>query len=68
MRDSTFWRKQSNIVMLLSEALNVDIEQALDIYYCSNTYRQLQDPQLGLHLMSDKYLLENILEELKEKY
>lgn len=65
MKNSTLWRKQSSIVMLLSETLNIDIEKALDLFYSSNTYQELQDPKSGLLLMSDKYILEDILEELK---
>lgn len=65
MRDSTLWRKQSTIVIMISEALNVDIEQALDIFYHSKAYQQLQDAKYGLHLMSDKYIVEDVLDELK---
>lgn len=65
MRDSVLWRKLSHITMLLAEALQIDAERALDLLYSTNTYRQLTNPKSGLQLMSDQYILENILDELK---
>ena len=58
------WRKLSHITMLLAEELHIDAEQALDIFYLSNTYTQLTNPKTGLQLMSDRYILENILNEI----
>lgn len=66
MRDSVFLRKQSRIVLALANALSIDEERALDLFYSSRTYRQLVNPKCGLHLMSDGYVLENILTELRE--
>lgn len=67
MRDSVFWRKQSRIVMLLAKKKNITPEQALDIYYSSRTAQLLSDPNTGLQLMSDQYVLEDLLEELEKK-
>ena len=53
--------------MELASALEIDEEQALDVFYSTETYRQLSDPKYGLHLMSDGYILENVLSELKSK-
>lgn len=64
MRDSVLWRKQSHIVMMLAEALKIDEEKALDIFYSTNAYKHLSDPKYGLQLMSDPYILEDILAEL----
>jgi len=66
MRDSVLWRKQSRIVMLLSEALQITPEQALDVFYTSHTAQLLSDPNTGLQLMSDQYILEDLLSELKK--
>lgn len=65
MRKSVLWRKQSHIIMMLAEILQVDAVRALDIYYSTDTSRQLSNPEYGLYLMSDKYIVENILEELR---
>lgn len=64
MRDSVLWRKQSRIVMLLAGKLSISPEQALDLYYKSNVSRQLSDPRTGLQLMSDQYILEDLLAEI----
>lgn len=67
MRDSVLWRKQSRIVMLLAKEKNITPEQALDIYYSSRTAQLLSDPNTGLQLMSDQYVLEDLLKELQER-
>lgn len=67
MRDSVLWRKQSRIGMLLAKKKNITPEQALDIYYSSRTAQLLSDPNTGLQLMSDQYVLEDLLEELEKR-
>ena len=66
MRDSVLWRKQSRIIMMLAEALHIDVERALNLFYTTKVYQQLSDPKYGLQLMSDDYILENLIEELRE--
>ena len=66
MRDSVLWRKQSRIIMMLAEALQIDAERALNLFYTTKVYQQLSDPKYGLQLMSDDYILENLIEELRE--
>lgn len=65
MRASVLWRKQSHIIVLLSEELQIDVERALDLFYSTKTYQMLSEPKYGLQLMSDYYILDNILEELR---
>ena len=65
MRDSVLWRKMSHVIMLLAETLQIDVERAIDLFYSTKTYHQLSDPSSGLQLMSDQYILENVLAELK---
>lgn len=65
MRDSVLWRKESSIIMMLAEALQIDVERALNLFYGTETYRQLSDPKYGLQQMSDGYLVDNILAELR---
>jgi hypothetical protein len=67
MRDNVLWRKQARIIMALASALEIDEEKALDIFYSTETYRQLSDPKYGLQLMSDGYILENVIAELKSE-
>jgi len=65
MRDSVLWRKQARIIMALASALAISEERALDLFYSTATYRQLSDPKCGLQLMSDGYIVENVLAELR---
>lgn len=67
MRDTVLWRKQSRIVMMLADALKIDAERALDIFYSTKVYQQLSDPKYGLQLMSDDYILEELIEELRNE-
>ncbi|MCQ2345374.1 MAG: DUF3791 domain-containing protein [Paludibacteraceae bacterium] len=64
MRDSVLQRKLARIVMLLATSADISPEQALDIFYKSETYKQLTNSATGLHLMSDDYILEDLLHEL----
>jgi len=51
--------------MMLADALNIDAEQALDLFYSTKTYQQLSNPKYGLQLMSDQYIVDDVLQELK---
>lgn len=65
MRDSVLQRKLARIVMLLAASANISPEQALDVFYKSETYKLLTNSAAGLYLMSDDYILEDLLHELK---
>lgn len=64
MRDAVLWRKQSHIIMMLAEALHIEGEQALDLFYSTRTYQLLSNPKYGLQLMSDQYIVDDVLNEL----
>ena len=64
MRDSVLWRKVSNIIIMLADRLNIDEKRALDIFYSTKTYKLLSDPKSGIQLMSDEYILEDVLNEI----
>ena len=53
--------------MMLADALQIDAERALDIFYSTKVYQQLSDPKYGLQLMSDDYILEELIEELRNE-
>ena len=65
MRDNVLWRKQSHIIMMLAETLDIDAERALDLYCSTQTARRLSEDRYGLQLMSDQYILDDILEEIR---
>ena len=64
MRDAVLWRKQSHIIMMLAEVLNIEAEQALSLFYSTRTYQMLSNPKYGLQLMSDQYIVDDVLKEL----
>ncbi len=64
MRDQVFWRKTGRIASLLAERLDIDAERALDILYNSHTYALLANPDSGLQLQSDQYILADLMREL----
>ncbi|MBD5222525.1 MAG: DUF3791 domain-containing protein [Bacteroidales bacterium] len=66
MRDNVLWRKQSRIIMLLADTLKISPERALNLYYSTKVCEQMEDPKYGLQLMSDDYILEELIEELRE--
>lgn len=65
MRDQVLWRKTGRIATLLAERLDIDTERALDLLYNSRTYALLANPESGLQLQSDQYILVSILRELE---
>lgn len=66
MRDNVLWRKQSRIIMLLAETLHISAERALDLFYSTEVYQQLTNSKSGLQLMSDQYILEYLINELRK--
>lgn len=65
MRNQVLWRKEGRIVALLAERLDIDTERAIDILYNSRTYALLANPDSGLQLQSDEYILNDLLRELE---
>ncbi|MBR3647422.1 MAG: DUF3791 domain-containing protein [Paludibacteraceae bacterium] len=65
MRDQVLWRKTGRIAALLADSLNIDTERALDLLYNSRTYTLLANPDSGLQLQSDQYILADLLRELE---
>ena len=63
MRDSVRWRKQSRIVLMLAQELDISEEEAIDRFYNSRTYTFFADPTRGLQAMSDQYIVDEILQE-----
>ena len=66
MRDQVLWRKIGRIAALLSDRLSIEPERALDLIYNSRTFTLLSNPDSGLNLMSDQYILTVLLRELED--
>lgn len=65
LSDLLMWNKIGRIVTLLAERLEVNSERALDIFYTSKTNERLHDEKTGLYLMSDLYIVDDIILELQ---
>lgn len=57
----------SNIVIMLADRLGIDEERALDMFYSTKTYKLLSDSKSGIQLMSDEYILEDVLNEIANR-
>ena len=66
MRDQVLWRKIGRIAALLSDRLSIEPERSLDLIYNSRTFTLLSNPDSGLNLMSDQYILTDLLRELED--
>ena len=64
MKDQVLWRKNARIVTMLADRMSIEPEKAMDIFYNSHTYSLLINPESGLQLQSDEYILNDILTEL----
>ncbi|MBO7542201.1 MAG: DUF3791 domain-containing protein [Bacteroidales bacterium] len=64
MRDQVLWRKEGRIATMLADCLGIDTERALDIFYNSHTYALLINPESGLQLQSDQYIIADLIKEL----
>lgn len=67
LQDSLLWTKIGRIIARLSERLNVSPEQAFDIFYNSDTCNRLHQPESGLYLYGDLYVVDEVVRELQAK-
>ncbi|MCR5851220.1 MAG: DUF3791 domain-containing protein [Bacteroidaceae bacterium] len=65
LSDLLMWNKIGRIVTLLAQRLDISSERALDIFYTSYTNERLHDEKTGLYLMSDLYIVDEIILELQ---
>lgn len=65
MNEILLWRKIARIVILLSQRLDIEGRQALDILYSSRICSLLHDSNSGLQLMSDAYIVDEIIMDLQ---
>lgn len=67
MSEQILWSKIARIIMQLAETLNITSERAMSLFYESDVCTMLHDPKYGLHLMSDTYIVNDIIGELQRK-
>jgi len=67
MKDYIFNRKVTRIIMQLAQTLDITPVRALAIFYKSETGQMMHNPALGIHLMSDTYIVNDIISEYRGK-
>lgn len=67
LRKTVFWTKIGRIVVRLAERLDVSPEEAFDIFYESETCQRLHNPDSGLYLYGDLYIIDEVIRELQDK-
>lgn len=64
VNDTLLQMKYARIVSLLAKKLGIPEPEALDLFYRSKTYQNLQSGENGLHNMGDLFILDELLIEL----
>ena len=67
MRDQVLWRKTARIITIIADRLSISQEQAMDIFYNSHTFELFNNPDSGLQLLSDEYIVNDMLAELRNR-
>lgn len=67
LRDTLLWTKIGRICTRLAERMDVAPERALHIFYESRTCERLHDEATGLYLMSDLYIVDDVVRELQDR-
>ncbi len=65
MRDTVLRRKQARIIMALVAEMAISDERASNLSCTTETFWEFTDRKYGLQLMSDGYIVEDVLSELR---
>lgn len=65
LRNSQLWMKIGRVCSLLAERLDISPERAFDLFQKSQTNELLHDERSLLYLMSDLYLVDNVILEIQ---
>jgi len=67
MKDYILYRKITRVIMQLSEVLNISSKRAMILFYTSTVGQQMHDPKYGYQIMSDTYIVNDIIAELRNQ-
>ena len=59
-------KKYSRVIALFAERLHFSLDEALGIFYKSETYKLMREGVSDLHCMSDAYLADELEQEYRE--
>jgi len=54
------WSKYAHVITAVSARQNIDLIQAMDVFYKSYTYQEMREGISDMHCRSDAYLAEEI--------
>ena len=60
-------RKYTKVIEALAERTGKSLDEALNLFYTSNTYDDMRNKVADMHCRSDIYLADNIIAEKKWK-
>jgi hypothetical protein len=60
-------RKYTRIIAKLAEELNIPLGEALDKFMFSTTYLLMREGVGDMHCLSDGYLVEDLIQEMKDR-
>ena len=60
-------RKYAKVIIKLTERTGKSLDDALKMFYTSNTYDDMRNKVADMHCRSDIYLADNIIVEKNEK-
>ncbi|MDO4384039.1 MAG: DUF3791 domain-containing protein [Eubacteriales bacterium] len=60
-------KKYSRVIESFARENNMSLDEALKLFYNSETYRLIHDGVSDMHCMSDEYLVEELEQEYREK-
>lgn len=60
-------KKYARVIELFSKEMQLTLDEALDFFYRSESYRLISEGVSDLHCMSDEYLAEELKEEYNEQ-
>ena len=57
----------TRVILQLADELQISTKRAMLLFYSSTVGQQLHDPKYGYQIMSDTYIVNDILKEIREQ-
>ena len=68
MKDYLLYLKITRSILQLAEELHISKKRALLLFYSTKVGQQLHDPKYGYQIMSDTYIVNDIMSELQNAH
>lgn len=67
MLEFTFRRKIARVIKQLAETLHISFPRAVALFYSTDTCRMMHRPECQIHIMSDTYIVNDVIQELQQR-